>query len=125
MNRLTDEKIVELARDAGYKELPTVRLAYGSFRLRLFAKSIEAHILGVAPKSRKPAVRSLGILQQEVIEGLDATGYWYPGCGWQIGTVSAMMNVLNSLIRRGLVKCVEEPYRCGTHNVWRLKEEKK
>lgn len=46
---LTDERIVELAEACGYDgAVPTVRLAFHGFRLREFARAIEAmHGIGV------------------------------------------------------------------------------
>jgi hypothetical protein len=42
---MTKDDIIKLARDAGWKDLPTVRLAFAGFDLERFANFIAAHVM--------------------------------------------------------------------------------
>lgn len=47
---------------------------------------------------------ALGKTQRAVLNTLIERAFWYPGCGWSYGTRSAMIRVLESLVRLGLVR---------------------
>jgi hypothetical protein len=45
---MTKDEIIRLAREAGYEDLPTVRLAYQGFDIQRFANLVAAHKAEVA-----------------------------------------------------------------------------
>ena len=49
-------------------------------------------------------MRKLGINQEAIIGSLTRHGSYYPGCGWTWGSQSETEKLLNSLVKRGIVK---------------------
>ena len=49
---MTNEQVIELAKQAGWKELPTVRLAFAGFELQRFAELVRNEVLEEAVKQR-------------------------------------------------------------------------
>jgi hypothetical protein len=52
-------------------------------------------------------MRKLGCLQQEMLRSLKEHGSWYRGCGWLWDTPSHTEKILESLMKRQLVKRIE------------------
>lgn len=49
-------------------------------------------------------MKTLGKKQKAILKELQEKGSWYPGCGWKWDTFSATVQVLDSLVARGLAE---------------------
>ncbi len=70
----------------------------------------------------------LGTTQREVLRCLLEHGRWHRGCGWLWNTWGGTERVMNSLVRRGLVRTQELPklsYRTGGRELLYLPNRKK
>jgi hypothetical protein len=63
-----NERIKELAEQAGYKDLPTVRLAFDGFDKEKFAELIVAECINIAYEYDKPKLSGPGLAIASNIE---------------------------------------------------------
>jgi DNA-binding PadR family transcriptional regulator len=69
-------------------------------------------------------MRGIGANQRDVIGHmmLRTRGAWWAGCGWNWGSSSQTVRVLESLVRRGLVTKSERPDASGYWHRYELTE---